>query len=142
MNVEGGPKPALDDVPTSTPSVPKRTLPAALQRPERSPAFDAWLGENLQPLAGIDRAIANASRWDAANFRAAVADRAARSGSFTIEQVLEDTGVPVDHVNRVGALTAALAREGVIRRVGYTKARRASRAGGVVAVWLGTEAAS
>jgi len=88
-------------------------------------------------ISGLDRAIAGASGWDAANFRAAVTDWAKRQRTFTIEDVLVDTGVPVDHPNRVGALTAALAREGVIVRVGYTKSRRASRAGGVVAVWRG-----
>ncbi len=88
-------------------------------------------------ITGLDRAIANASSWDAANFRAAVVDWAKRPRPFTIEDVLEDTGVPVDHPNRVGALTVALAKEGVIVPVGYTKARRASRASGVVRVWRG-----
>ena len=90
-----------------------------------------------EPLTGLDRAIANASSWDGENFRAAVSDRAERPGAFTIEDVLDETGVPLDHQNRVGALTANLARQGVIVRVGYTKAKRASRAGAVVAVWRG-----
>lgn len=92
-----------------------------------------------EPLSGIDRAIANASPWDVENFRAAIKARAARPGAFTIEDVLDDTGVPLDHQNRIGALTQVMARAGVIRRVSYTKARRASRAGGVVAVWVGAQ---
>jgi hypothetical protein len=88
-------------------------------------------------ITGLDRAIENASPFEVANVRAAITDRAKRPGTFVIEDIFEDTGVYVDHPNRVGALTAALAREGVIIRVGYTKSRRASRAGGVVAVWRG-----
>jgi hypothetical protein len=106
--------------------------------PESSPAFDEWIRDDAPPLTGIDRAIINASAWDVENFRKAVLSWADRPQAFTIEAVLEDTGVPLDHVNRIGALTAALAREGAIVRVGYTKARRASRASGVVAVWRGS----
>lgn len=107
-----------------------------LDAPKQSPAAPL-LGYTLEPLNGIDRAIANASEWDVANFKAAVGDRAKLPGSFLIEDVLEATGVPLDHPNRVGALTSGLAKQGVIVRVGYTKARRPSRAGGVVGVWVG-----
>jgi hypothetical protein len=90
-----------------------------------------------EPLTGIDRALAGVSPWDRSRFEAAVRMFAKSGISFTIEQVVEATAMEVDHPNRVGALTAAMAKAGVIRRVGYTKAIRPSRAGGVVSVWVG-----
>jgi hypothetical protein len=90
-----------------------------------------------EPLTGIDRALAGVSEWDRARFEAAVRMFAKSGISFTIESVVEATGMDVDHPNRIGALTAAMAKAGVIRRVGYTKATRPSRAGGVVSVWVG-----
>ena len=89
-------------------------------------------------LTGIDRAIAGASDWDVSRFRAAVTMYARSGLPFVIEEVLETTGIDIDHPNRVGALTAGMAKAGIITRVGYRKARRPSRAGGVVAVWRGT----
>jgi len=105
--------------------------------PETRPSSLGSSVDDQPPLTGIDRALAGASPFEVANVRAAITDRAKRPGTFTIEDVFEDTGVYVDHGCRVGALTAALSRAGVIVKVGYTQARRASRASGVVAVWRG-----
>ena len=51
-------------------------------------------------------------------------------------------GVPdPDHGARWGALFNAAASAGMIKRVGYTKSRRPTRAGGVCMVWVGCDAA-
>jgi hypothetical protein len=108
------------------------------RRPDKDNSMTQPDPTESQPvISGLGRAIDNASPFDVANVRAAICDRAKRPGTFVIEDVFEDTGVYVDHPCRVGALTAALARERVIVRVGYTRSRRASRAGGVVAIWRG-----
>jgi hypothetical protein len=86
-------------------------------------------------ISGIDRALAGASSWDFANFEAAVTDWAKSHSSFLIEDVAEAVGLGIDDRCRWGAFTAALARRGLIVKVGYTPARRASRASGIVAIW-------
>lgn len=91
------------------------------------------------PLPGIERAIRNASAGDKANLRAVVCDRAKQPGTFIIHDVLDAAGVQLEHPNAVGALTSALAREGVIRKVTYTKARHSAGAGHAVAVWIGAD---
>ena len=91
------------------------------------------------PLTGIDRALAGASPWDTATITAAITDRAANPGAFTIEDALELAGIEVDPAspNLIGAVAQRLAKAGVIVGVSYTRARRASRSGGVVRVWRG-----
>jgi hypothetical protein len=93
-----------------------------------------------EPLTGIDRALLGTPPWDASRVTSAIKARAANPGAFTIEQALEMAGIEVDpdHANSIGALTAAAAKQGVIVGVSYTKARRQSRAAGVVRVWVGT----
>jgi hypothetical protein len=56
---------------------------------------------------------------------------------FMTEDILDNDhyGLPVDHPNRAGAWTAHASRLGLIERVGYQPARKASRAGGISAVW-------
>jgi hypothetical protein len=67
---------------------------------------------------------------------------AARGRAFTIEQLMSETGIEFDHPNRTGALTQAAAKAGLIHKIGYAPARRASRAGGIVAIWSGDFPAS
>jgi hypothetical protein len=114
---------------------------AESRRPEEATGSQKSIAADspMLPLTGIDKAIRNASAWDRSNWDAALRDFAATGQPFTIEQMVERTGLPIDHPNRIGALTAAAAKAGVIRRIGYTQARRASRACGVVAVWVGAE---
>ena len=88
-------------------------------------------------ITGIDRALESASSWDFANFAAAVGDWAKSHRTFMIEDVAEACGLGVDHRCRWGAFTAALARQGLIIKVGYAPARRASRASGISAIWRG-----
>lgn len=92
-------------------------------------------------IPGIDRALANASPWDLSNISAAITARASNPGLFPIEEALEMAGIVVDqeHPNLVGAVTNSLAKAGVICGVSYTRARRASRAGGVVRLWVGAD---
>lgn len=68
----------------------------------------------------------------------AIVDRARAPGEFTIEDALTAAfGDEVSFGNVAGAVTNVLARAGIIVRVGYRPARRASRAGAAVAVWVG-----
>lgn len=92
-------------------------------------------------LTGIDRALAGASPWDKSTIIAAIKARAANPGAFTVEEALELAGIVIDadHPNIVGAAVQSAAKLGVIERVSYTRAKRPSRAGAVVAVWLGTQ---
>jgi hypothetical protein len=94
-----------------------------------------------EPLSGIDRALAGVSDWDRSRFEAAVKTFANSGRAFTIEQVIETTGMTIDRPNQLGAITSVMARAGFIRRVSYTKATKPSRSSGVVAVWVGNQAA-
>lgn len=91
--------------------------------------------ECAPPTTGIERALKSP---DAESVRRAVVDRASAPGEWTVEAVLARAfGDEVSFGNVVGAITAVLSREGLIRKVGYRPARRASRAGGAVAIWIG-----
>ena len=61
---------------------------------------------------------------------------------FTSEDVVSVVGLPSGEVgtnqnNAVGAVMTAAAKAGTIRRVGYTKSKRASSHGAVIAEWEG-----
>lgn len=67
---------------------------------------------------------------------------ASRKVEFTSEDVLEITGLPSGGVgmnrnNASGAIMNKAARAGIIRKVGYTTARRKASHGSVQAVWIG-----
>lgn len=87
------------------------------------------------PPAGLEKALASP---DAERIRRAIVDRSRVPGEFAIEDVTEAAfGEGTGLGNVVGAVTAALAKEELIRRVGYRAARRATRAGATVSLWLG-----
>lgn len=56
---------------------------------------------------------------------------------FTAEDVRAIAGDPPDHANAMGARFNAAARRGLIRRVDYRKAERASLHRHPIAVWVG-----
>lgn len=87
------------------------------------------------PPSGLEQTLTSP---DAPRVRGAIEDRARSAGEFTIEDVLAAAfGEDTKFGNVAGAVTAALSREGVIVRVGYCAARRASRASGTVTLWTG-----
>jgi hypothetical protein len=87
-------------------------------------------------LSGIDRAIANSDPWQLSTFLHVIENLPA-GRVFMTEDVLDSDfyGLPMDHHNRAGAWTAHAARAGLIERIGYAPAKKASRAGGISAVW-------
>lgn len=67
---------------------------------------------------------------------------ASRKVEFTSEDVLEITGLPSGGVgmhknNATGAVMSKAARAGIIRKVGYTTAKRKASHSSVHAVWIG-----
>lgn len=60
----------------------------------------------------------------------------ARSRPFTANDITAEVGLPSSR-NLVGAFLNGLAREGLIRRIGYEAGGRASQHARVVAVWEG-----
>ena len=88
--------------------------------------------------AGLQRALDNADGWWLEGAMLLIA-QLAHDGQFLCGCTITDhelIGLP-DHPCRLGAVFAQSARLGVIERVGYHQARRASRQGGVHAVWRG-----
>jgi hypothetical protein len=87
-------------------------------------------------ITGIDRALANSDEWQLGGFLAAIKDLPV-GYVFMTEDIIDGDAhrLPIDSPNRAGAWTAHAARLGLIERVSYAKARKASRAGGVSAVW-------
>ena len=71
------------------------------------------------------------------HFRATV-ERFSRIGlPFTSEDIVAITGPPPGNPNSVGAMMHALARQGIITRVGNKSAERLKAHGRMVSVWVG-----
>jgi hypothetical protein len=88
--------------------------------------------------AGVKAAGANT--WTPWRISAenALQELIAAGAEFVSDDIIERTGEPpLSSRNAVGALIQSAARRGLIRRVGYTQSRRASRNAAVVAVWRG-----
>jgi hypothetical protein len=73
---------------------------------------------------------------------AAIKLLASRKVEFTSEDVLDITGLPSGGVgmhknNATGAVMSKAARAGIIRKVGYTTAKRKASHSSVHAVWIG-----
>ncbi len=98
---------------------------------------EAAVGEAYKQL-GMFRADEAADAGWKARVDAAIEELAASGAPFTAEDVREIAGDPPDHPNAMGARFAAAAQRGLIRSVGYRKARRASLHRHPIHVWEGT----
>lgn len=118
MNDKSGPKAALE-----TPA--KKSIPTVAEIGAKSTTgHGALLAESARPW------------FDVLAWRQAV-ERAARDGEpFTADTLRDRFDLP-DIGSAVGGIFMRARRAGLIRRVGYQPSTRASRAGGVVAVWVG-----
>jgi hypothetical protein len=87
-------------------------------------------------LTGLDRALGNSDPWQLATFLDVI-KRLPAGWVGQIEDILDNDhyGLPLDDSHRPGAWTAHASRLGLIERIGYAPAKKASRAGGVSAVW-------
>lgn len=103
--------------------------------------------ENTRPLeggalrdAGMASAALNADQGVDAAWRSAATDvvrvLAASGQAFTINDVTDQVGLP-SHRNATGSLLPTLARQGLIRKVGFAKGTRASQHARDVALWRG-----
>jgi hypothetical protein len=63
---------------------------------------------------------------------------AAGGGEFAADDIREISGDPPSHPNAMGARFYAMAKRGVIYRVGYRKSKRESLHAHPIAVWVGT----
>jgi len=69
------------------------------------------------------------------NFRRSV-ERLARGGrTFTSEDIVADCGPPPTHHNAVGAMMAALSKQGLIQLVGYQKAHHTAGHARRIGIW-------
>ena len=90
--------------------------------------------------AGMAQAALTADQGVDAAWRSAAIDVVrvlANSGKpFTINDVTDQVGLP-SHRNATGSLLPTLARQGLIRKVGFSKGTRASQHARDVALWRG-----
>ena len=87
-------------------------------------------------LAWHDKTIANSDKAQMAAALAVIKDL--KPGwTGPAERIFHNDhfGLPLDHPNRIGAWVRYAAQLGLIEKVGYQPASKASRNGGVVAVW-------
>lgn len=110
-------------------------------------------GEQIPGLVaraeGMEHAISAAYATEpeyVAAFRAVAALLAARGVKFTSEDVTDKVGFyrepGTNRNNAVGALMAAMAKAGLIRRVGETYSRNERQHGARIAVWVGNNSKS
>lgn len=94
-------------------------------------------GEALRD-AGIARVLDHTPEsWKNAALEA-ITSLATSGRGFTAEDVREIAGDPPGHYNAMGAAVRAAATRGLIRKVGFTKATRASLHATELALWVGT----
>lgn len=95
------------------------------------------IGEAYKVL-GMARADEAADPDWKARVDAAIEQLASAGERFTAEDIRRIAGDPPDHPNAMGAHFNAAARRGLIEKVAYRKARRASLHSHPIAVWIGT----
>jgi hypothetical protein len=95
-------------------------------------------GEALRDR-GVDRVWDNAGEKWRAEALEAIALCAAAGEPFTAEDIRAIVGDPPHHHNAFGAAFALCARRGIIRKVGYRKATRASLHATELAEWIGVK---
>ncbi len=99
-------------------------------------ATQPQLGDAYKQLGMLRADVAASTSWKQ-DVDAAIVELAATGEPFTAEEVRELAGDPPDHPNAMGARFNAAARAGLIVRVGYRLARRASLHRHPIALWVG-----
>lgn len=86
---------------------------------------------------GIALVLSHTPDYFKDSVRRAVGMLAASGREFTAEDVREITGDPPNHYNAMGANIFACVKAGMIRKVGYTQAKRPSTHASLLQVYRG-----
>lgn len=109
----------------------RRGRPDGTTSEKTGPATDRNLAQDVSYSAGLDQAIANAaSDWFTSGALLAIEQLAKARQGFTVDDVLDLTGMPSDP-HYVGAAMALAQRRGVVEAVGC----KVGRGGRMVRVW-------
>ena len=103
--------------------------------------FDAEADEGRRRRDGGMKVAEFASHpWVKTAIDRAIGDRAKSGVAFTSDDIRDEVELLASSSGLLGARINSAARRGLIRKTGhYVQSRRASRHGGVVAEWIGTD---